>query len=100
MDRSESEPGEVEPDLEIQEVLRGELAGDPFKVLPVDVQPSLHQEFMIAGKRTYHRRPIDREIMTNEEGLFFLAQVGRRPLGMFQKEVMDGSGADFLQLEE
>src|SRR5574342_1098003 len=93
-------PGEVEPDLEVEQVLRGELSREAFEVLSVDVQPPFHQQFMITGVGANHRRPIDRKVMTNQEGLLFRSEGGGTPLGMLEKEIMNGSGPDFLQLED
>ena len=38
--------------------------------------------------------------MADEEGLLLVTQIGRRPLSMLQKQILDGPVTDFFQLEK
>jgi len=100
LDRAKPEPGQIEPDLKVQEILCRELASDPLEILSVDVQAALDQQLVVPGIRPNHRGPIDREVMTDEKCLFLLTQVGGSSLRMLQKEIMHGAIARFLELDQ
>ena len=100
LDGAVSEPGEIVPHLQIQQLLCGKLAGDAVEIMPGDVQSPFHQQLMVSWEGSHHRRPIGRKKMTDQKGLFFEGQIGRWALGMFEKKIEDLAGADFLELQE
>src|SRR4029453_6943798 len=95
-----SEPGQVEPDLKVQKILCGELAGELLKILSVDLEAALHQQLVIPGIGPNHGGPIDREVMADQKGLFLLAQIRGAPLGMLPKEFLHRPVADLFQLDQ
>ena len=58
LDRTEAEPGEIVPDLKIEEILRGKLPRQLVEILSMDVGATLDEQFVIARKGTDHGRPI------------------------------------------
>ena len=70
LDRTEAEPGEIVPDLKIEEILRGKLPRQLVEILSMDVGATLDEQFMIARKGTDHGRPIGRIEMADEKCLF------------------------------
>jgi hypothetical protein len=95
-----SEPGEIVPDLEVQKFLRRKLSGQTIEVLPLDVDATFHQQFLIAGKGPYHGGPIGGKEMADQEGFFSRGQLSRRALRIFQEEIADAAGGELFQLQQ
>ena len=93
-------PGEVEPDLEIEKILPGELPGNARKVFPARVFAALVEEFGVAGFRLDQVCPVRLEEILQQGDPLVFVEGGSRFARALQPEVGDAACDDLLDLQQ
>ena len=71
-------PGEVEPDLQVQHLLHGEIAQAAPHLVPVKGEPALVQQLPVAREGPHEVIPVDLEEILQDREFLLLRQVIRR----------------------